>query len=57
MRAPGGTVLLNCFGGADSSHLSSSRPAGVTKRSTALGFRRRMKTNWNPFPAGSTITV
>ena len=41
IRVPGGTLFtLNSFGGADSSHFSTSKPSGVTKRSTALGFGR-----------------
>jgi hypothetical protein len=45
MIAPGGIVYVICFGGADSSHLSNSRPSGVTKHSTAFGFMQRMNTN------------
>src|SRR5207249_9014890 len=57
MRVPGGTSFLTLFGGADSSHFSSSLPSGVRKRSTTTGLRRRMKTDWKPLPVGSTVNV
>jgi hypothetical protein len=57
IRVPGGTSFFTLFGGADSSHLSNSLPSGVTKRSTALGFRRWISIDWNPLPIGSTVTV
>jgi hypothetical protein len=57
IRVPGGTLFFTLFGGADSSHLSSSLPSIVMKRSTALGFRRRMSIDWIPLAADSTVTV
>ena len=50
MRVPGGTSFLTLFGGADSSHFSSSLPSGVRRYPQRLCTCHHSK-SWPELPA------